>query len=207
MGLGLLVGVASLGVISFRAVVERRQSIGMMRAIGFKGRMIQLQFLMESAIVAILGSLLGIGLGSLIAWNIYDTIGSDGVTFSIPWSNVIIVITIAFIFSLASRTQTSELLAFFYPQKESLGLGLLASLPVFLALVLVSQRERLWKKGYLNWRRWVIPLAQIGVVLLLCVQLYYAMHHHWGFEYITGVKMAFYSICLLYTSPSPRDRG
>ena len=28
---------------------------------------------------------------------------------------------LAFIFSLASRTQTSELLAFFYPQKESLG--------------------------------------------------------------------------------------
>ncbi|WP_278384014.1 DUF2919 family protein [Alteromonas mediterranea] len=109
---------------------------------------------------------------------------------------------LAFIFSLASRTQTSELLAFFYPQKESLGLGLLANLPVFLALVLVSQRERLWKKGYLNWRRWVIPLAQIGVVLLLCVQLYYAMHHHWGFEYITGVKMAFYSIALYAISKS-----
>ena len=78
----------------------------------------------------------------------------------------------------------------------------MASLPVFLALVLVSQRERLWKKGYLNWRRWVIPLAQIGVVLLLCVQLYYSMHHHWGFEYITGVKMVFYSIALYAISKS-----
>ena len=36
MGLGLLVGVAALGVISARSVVERRQQIGVMRAIGFR---------------------------------------------------------------------------------------------------------------------------------------------------------------------------
>ena len=56
---------------------------------------------------------------------------------------------LAFVFSLASRTQTSELLTFFYPQKETLGLGLAASLPVLIALSLVSQRDRLWKKGFL----------------------------------------------------------
>ena len=38
MGLGLIVGVAALGVISARAVVERRQQIGVMRAIGFRTR-------------------------------------------------------------------------------------------------------------------------------------------------------------------------
>ena len=103
---------------------------------------------------------------------------------------------LAFIFSLASRTQTSGLLTFFYPQKESLGLGLAASLPVLLALVLVSQRDRLWKKGYIGWRRLIIPLAQLGVLLLLNVQLYYAMHHHWGFEVITGVKIVFYGVAL-----------
>ena len=36
MGLGLIVGVAALGVISARAVVERRQQIGVLRAIGFR---------------------------------------------------------------------------------------------------------------------------------------------------------------------------
>ena len=38
MGLGLVVGVAALGVISARAVVERRQQIGVLRAIGFRRR-------------------------------------------------------------------------------------------------------------------------------------------------------------------------
>lgn len=109
---------------------------------------------------------------------------------------------LAFVFSLASRTQTSELLTFFYPQKETLGLGLAASLPVLIALSLVSQRDRLWKKGFLAWRRWVIPLAQLGVLALLSVQLYYAMHHHWWFETITGVKIVFYSIALYAISKS-----
>jgi len=36
MALGLIVGIAALGVIAFRSVVERRQEIGMMRAIGFQ---------------------------------------------------------------------------------------------------------------------------------------------------------------------------
>ncbi len=104
MGLGLLVGVAALGVIAFRAVVERRQSIGMMRAIGYKARMVQLQFLMESGVVAVLGSLLGIGLGTLVAWNIYKNISqqSEGVTFSIPIVNVAAIVLVAVVFSLLS---------------------------------------------------------------------------------------------------------
>ena len=102
MGLGLLVGVAALGVIAFRAVVERRQSIGMMRAIGYRARMVQLQFLMESGVVAVLGSLIGIGLGTLIAWNIFKNISQEsaGVTFSIPIVNVAAIVLVAVVFSL-----------------------------------------------------------------------------------------------------------
>ena len=104
MGLGLLVGVTALGVVAFRAVVERRQSIGMMRAIGYKARMVQLQFLMESGVVAVLGSALGIGLGTLIAWNIFKSIGqeSGGITFSIPILNVTAIVLVAVVFSLVN---------------------------------------------------------------------------------------------------------
>ena len=123
MGLGLLVGVASLGVVSFRAVVERRQSIGMMRALGYKGRMIQIQFLMESGIVAIFGSAIGIGLGALIGWNIFLSISAeaDGLTYSIPWLNVTIIVVVAVVFSLittfiparqASKIKPSEALRY-----------------------------------------------------------------------------------------------
>ena len=53
MGLGLVVGVAALGVISARAVVERRQQIGVLRAIGFRRRMVQAAFLLESSFIAL----------------------------------------------------------------------------------------------------------------------------------------------------------
>jgi putative ABC transport system permease protein len=123
MGLGLVVGVASLGVVSFRAVVERRHAIGMMRAIGYKSRMIQIQFLLESIFVTSLGSALGVGLGSLISWNIIDEIGDnlDGISFDIPWLTVMTIVGIALAASLlatyiparqAARITPSEALRF-----------------------------------------------------------------------------------------------
>ena len=62
--LGLLFGALSIGVITSRAVVERRQQIGMLRALGFSHTLIRRSFLLESSFV-ILASLL---LGSALAW-------------------------------------------------------------------------------------------------------------------------------------------
>ena len=59
MGLGLIVGVAALGVITARAVVERRQHIGVLRAIGFRKQMVQLTFLLESSFVALTSIVVG----------------------------------------------------------------------------------------------------------------------------------------------------
>ena len=50
MGIGLIVGVAAIGVLSFRAVEERRQSIGMLRALGFRSRMVLIQFLLGGVV-------------------------------------------------------------------------------------------------------------------------------------------------------------
>ncbi|MBI2964598.1 MAG: ABC transporter permease, partial [Chloroflexi bacterium] len=123
MGLGLVVGVAALGVISFRAVVERRQAIGVMKAIGYKPRMIWLGFLLESSVVALLGIVLGIGLGSLISWNIVNELKGqvEGLRFQVPWANVVVIVSIAWGFSIlttlwparqASRIYAAEALRY-----------------------------------------------------------------------------------------------
>ena len=70
MSLGLLVGIAALGVIGARAVVERRHGIGVLRAIGFSPGMVQLSFLAEMSFLAVVGIGLGLGLG-LIALGAY----------------------------------------------------------------------------------------------------------------------------------------
>lgn len=102
MGLGLFVGISALGVISFRSVVERRQSIGLMRALGFNKKMIQIHFLLESGVIALIGSVIGILLGTIIGWNIFQDFREETATatFSIPWSTVIVITFIAIVFSL-----------------------------------------------------------------------------------------------------------
>ena len=55
MALGLLVGIAALGVITSRTVVERRQQVGMLRAIGYQSNMVALSFVLEASFIAMVG--------------------------------------------------------------------------------------------------------------------------------------------------------
>ncbi len=103
MGIGLFVGIAAVGVIAFRTVVERRQQIGMLRAIGYTRRAIALSFLMESSFTALLGILSGIALGLMLAQQLVrtDEFVSGGVTsFYIPWVQILAIGGFAFIASL-----------------------------------------------------------------------------------------------------------
>ena len=123
MGLGIVVGVAGLGVISMRAVVERRQQIGVLRAIGYRQWMIQLSFLLESSFIALAGVGIGIALGSVVSYNIVDAIGDEieGIRFGIPWLQIVIIIAVTYLFSMittwwparqASKTPPAEALRY-----------------------------------------------------------------------------------------------
>ncbi len=70
MGLGLIVGVAALGVVSARSVVERRQQIGVLRAIGFRRGMVQACFLLESSFIALTAIVVGTALGLAVGYNV-----------------------------------------------------------------------------------------------------------------------------------------
>jgi putative ABC transport system permease protein len=85
--------VAALGVISTRAVVERRQQIGMLRALGFQRSMVSWVFLIESSFVALLGIGLGIGLALIPASQMVSDMAVDipGLSFQVPWTEIIIV--------------------------------------------------------------------------------------------------------------------
>ena len=104
MALGLFVGIAALGVVSTRAVVERRQQIGMLRAIGHRRSMIQLSFMLESSFVALLGVVIGTLLGLVLSYNavvdIRDEQGIDTITFAIPWAQMGIILGLTYLFSL-----------------------------------------------------------------------------------------------------------
>ena len=117
MGLGLMVGVASLGVVSLRAVVERRQQIGVLRAIGYRRRTVQLSFLIESSFVVLLGVAIGVGLGTMLSYLIVREIQQDieTIQFSIPWLQIVIIIAVAYIFSLATTFLPARQASNIYP--------------------------------------------------------------------------------------------
>jgi putative ABC transport system permease protein len=104
MALGLVVGVAALGVISARAVVERRQQIGVMRAIGFRRTMIQTVFLLESSFVALTAIVVGTGLGLLLGWNIIEdsrkTPSWANLEMVVPWGDLVLIFVLVYAVAL-----------------------------------------------------------------------------------------------------------
>jgi putative ABC transport system permease protein len=106
MALGLVVGVAALGVISARAVVERRQQIGVLRAIGFRRTMVQASFLLESSFVALTAVFVGTGLGLLLADNIVvdqrQQASWHSLTLVVPWADLGIVFVAVYLVALAT---------------------------------------------------------------------------------------------------------
>ena len=77
--LGLVVGVAALRVVTARAVVERRQRTGVLRAIGFQRRMVQARLLLESSFIPFTAIIAGAGLGLVVVHNV---ISSSAATYA-----------------------------------------------------------------------------------------------------------------------------
>lgn len=124
MGLGLVVGIAAVGVIAFRAVVERRQQIGMLRALGFQRSIVARAFVIESAVIVILGVLAGGITGLILSYTLITSDDfSQGVesTFVVPWPLIIVTLVTAVVSALlmswiparqASRVAPAEALRY-----------------------------------------------------------------------------------------------
>ncbi len=117
MALGLIVGIASLGVVAARAVVERRQQIGVLRAIGFQKRMVQNAFLIESSFVALVGIGMGVILGAALSPQIIRQMQEQfpGMPFTIPWKSLLVVILVAYAASLVTTYLPARQAAKVYP--------------------------------------------------------------------------------------------
>jgi putative ABC transport system permease protein len=121
--LGLVVGVAALGVVSTRAVVERRQQIGMLRALGFQRHMVSWSFMIESSFVALLGIGLGTVLALIPAYHMINDMAKEMPTiqFQVPWGTIALVVGLAYGMALlatwlparqASRVSPAEALRY-----------------------------------------------------------------------------------------------
>jgi len=109
LGLGLIVGIAGLGIIAVRAVHERFHEIGVMRAIGYTRESVMGTFVVEVSFVALLGILLGVVLGLLSMYNVFLSIpDEEGFKFVVDWLKLTIIMSIAYIASLLAAIGPSR---------------------------------------------------------------------------------------------------
>ncbi|MGW3623543.1 ABC transporter permease [Streptomyces sp. NPDC000880] len=91
--------IAVLGVINTLAmsVFERQQEIGMLRAIGLDRRKVKRMIRLEAVVISLFGAVIGIGLGSFLAWAIGETIKSEipGYALVVPWDRIGIFLLLA----------------------------------------------------------------------------------------------------------------
>jgi len=100
MGMGLLVGVLSLGILALRAVVERRRSIGVLRALGYRPGQVLAGIVSEGLITATCGMLVGIGVGVLIS-GVLIKVFSPGARLLIDVSSLALIVGLIFMAVLA----------------------------------------------------------------------------------------------------------
>lgn len=85
VGLGLILGMASVGVITSRSAIERRQEIGIMRAIGFSRRYVERSLILEVIFAITLAVLVGLSTGLAVSGAIYLSLNqSVKAPFTIP---------------------------------------------------------------------------------------------------------------------------
>ena len=97
LALGLIVGIAGLGVITMRNVVERRTETGALRALGFRKSMILKSFLLELMFISVTGIAIGDILGIALSYDLYLKFFADVGYFMIPWDRLVLLSSIAFI--------------------------------------------------------------------------------------------------------------
>ena len=103
LGVGLLIGIAGLGVVLVRAVRERRRQFGVLRALGVAAPVIRRAFVIEAAFVAVQGALLGIATGLLSSWQVLtrsSAIERD-LGFAVPGGTLTALVAVSLLASLA----------------------------------------------------------------------------------------------------------
>lgn len=96
--LGLAVLIAVLGIVNTLAlsVMERTREVGLLRAVGLSRRQLRRTVRLESVAIAVLGAIMGIGLGLLFGITLQRALADDGLRYlSVPYPQLAIFVVLA----------------------------------------------------------------------------------------------------------------
>jgi putative ABC transport system permease protein len=96
--LGLAIVIALLGIANTLtlSISERIREIGLLRAVGMTRSQLRSVIRWESVIIALQGTLLGLGIGVFFGWALVSALHSEGITqFSLPVTSLVVIVLAA----------------------------------------------------------------------------------------------------------------
>jgi putative ABC transport system permease protein len=94
--------ISLIGIVNTLAlsVFERTREIGMLRAVGMTRRQLRRVIRYESTITAIIGGILGIGVGLVFGWIVAQGLSDQGLVFVVPYSQLVGFLIVATMFGI-----------------------------------------------------------------------------------------------------------
>ncbi|RJU97506.1 MAG: ABC transporter permease [Candidatus Poseidoniales archaeon] len=93
LALGLVVGIAGIGVVTVRSVSERTKTIGILRALGYRRSMVMATFSIEVVWVAVFGMINGALIAIGFHRALYETFWeAQGAAFTLPYGTIFAVL-------------------------------------------------------------------------------------------------------------------
>lgn len=84
------------------SIHERTRELGLLRAVGMTNRQLRRTVRYESTIIALMGTMVGLGLGLFFGWLVGQA-GSDFFpSFTVPWGTLLVIALIGVVAGLGS---------------------------------------------------------------------------------------------------------
>jgi putative ABC transport system permease protein len=91
LALAVVIALLGIGNTLSLAVHERRRELGLLRAVGQTRRQVRSVLRLESVIVALFGTVVGLTLGAYLGWVLFATVWTDGGSFTLPIARLLVI--------------------------------------------------------------------------------------------------------------------
>jgi putative ABC transport system permease protein len=95
MRVGLLVGILGLGAVALRSVIERRRSIGVLRAVGFFKLQVLAGMLIETALIATVGLVVGLAVALGLGGPLLTSLSPKS-QFTLDYADILLTVGIVY---------------------------------------------------------------------------------------------------------------
>ena len=96
LALAIVIALLGIGNTLALSIFERTRELGVLRAVGMTRSQLRSTIRWESVIIALQGTILGVGIGLFFGWVMVQALADEGIdTFKVPFGNLTVVVVLA----------------------------------------------------------------------------------------------------------------